>query len=186
VPAQPINPADTEIDDALLVIQQRVSALVDPELIGDDISMRLDRLHADGADPGVLDALADNAADLIDQTNTLADHLRTAIHSARALREQRELARRALEDFKAAVRNVDTDVPEVEEMYEAIQELDMQWMWDATYEIIYDQITANTPLEWNEAVQLIDILTGDGPAPDDILWNELREWLAFVRTETAA
>lgn len=185
---QPHTDTDHTPEQTLLTVQQRLNALVDPAEIADDVEARLDRLFAEGADPGVIDAIADNTADLVDQAHVLQDNLRTTLETARALRDQREQARQALENLREAMRNVDTDVPEIEELYEAIEEINVSYMWDYIYESVYDQITQNTPLNWDEAVDLVTLVTegglGAGVLEDDHpLWRELREWLAFVKRE---
>lgn len=174
----------TDAGDDLLAIQQRVVALADPSALVDGVLADLDRLYQDGADPGVLNAIEDSTADLLAHARQLHDTVTATVELARTLRTQREEARQALDELRSAVRTVDTDVPEIEELYEAIEETTMEWLWDTIYEQIYDQIVINSPLHWNEAVDLISLLTEGELADDHPLWNEVREWLDAARRET--
>ncbi len=182
-PTNPVITPDPDPADALTVVQVQSNALVEPALIADDITARLDRLFDDGADPQVIQALADQTADLVDMSDALQGYLRTAIESARALRDQREQARQQLADLKTAMEDVNVSVPEIEALYASVEEMMLDWVWELSDENLREDIMANTGLTYPEAVKLLDILRGDGPSPDSPLWNELREWINFAQQE---
>lgn len=166
---------------SLTVVAQQTINLPAPDRITDAIYAQLDALHADGADPGRLDDIAVAARDLTAQAEHLHDLVHNVLEAGRTIREQRDRARAALVDFKRAVSMIDTDVPEVEELYQAAEEVIWNFIEEQDKNHLLDAIVAHTGLDDDEAHALYRVLTGNGPAPDNPLWDEVRDWLRHVR-----
>lgn len=180
----PVNAPDPDPEQtALVAIGRAANALIDPDVIVDAVGVQLDALASGGADPQRLDVIHDASRDLAEQAHTLHNQVRTALEIARSVREQREAARGKLDALRRAMDDIDLDVPEVEEMYQAVEEMTMDWAWEVAADNLHDEIVSNTPLDWREAGNLIDLINGDGPALDDPRWHELRDWLRHMRQE---
>jgi sugar/nucleoside kinase (ribokinase family) len=173
---------DQEVDRALAAVQQHVNDLADPRDSAGAIADALDRLYATGADAGTVNTIHAHAVEMLETSQSLHQVVRTTLEMARALREQRERLRQAIAD-------VDISVPEIEELVETIREETSEeeywYLQDLIQESFVDEIAMNTGLNWTEAGQLADILTGGVLEDDHPLWDELREWLAAVARESS-
>ncbi len=93
----------------------------------------------------------------------------------------RSTLRKVLDDLKRAVDTVDLDVPEIEALFETVEEMVTEQTWEYIWEVQIDGVVSNTPLRWDEASRLVGILDGDHNLADgDPLWDALREWIAEV------
>jgi hypothetical protein len=180
--AKPATPAaDQEIDARLAVVQEAVSTLANPIPILEDIEAELDILAGEEADPEALDAIHNNAITLLDSQQRLATAFMTTLELAKALKDQREQARQGLAELKQAIDDADRDVPEVESLWQTIEEIiseeNEMYLWDMMYEVIDDQIAFGSGLSHTEAAALTNLLTGGCFEDDHPLWDELRDWI---------
>src|SRR5574342_429276 len=120
--------ADQEIDARLTVVQEAVSTLANPIPILEDIEAELDVLNEEEADPEALNAIHTNAITLLDAQQRLAAAFMTTLELAKALKDQREQARQGLAELKQAIENADTDVPEIEQLWQMVEESNMEWL----------------------------------------------------------
>jgi hypothetical protein len=174
---------DQEVDRTLIAVQQHVSDLADPRDSAGAIGDALDRLYTTGADAEAVEAIHTHAVEMLETSQSLHQVVQTTLEMARALREQRE-------HLRLAIAEIDTSVPEIEELVETIREEtseDDYWcLMDMFHENLTEDIVSNTGLNWQEAGQLADILTGGALEEDHPLWDELREWLAAVARESGS
>lgn len=181
--ANPATPAaDQEIDARLAVVQEAVSVLANPIPLLEDIENELDLLAGDEADPEALNAIHTNAVTLIDSQQRLATAFMTTLELAKALKDQREAARQTLADLKKSINDADMNVPEIEALWETIEEMvsedNMYYMDEYAWDTITDQIANESPLDYSEAVRILNLLTGGNIIDDDhYLWDELRDWI---------
>ena len=180
--------ADQDIESRLTVVQQAVDDLVDTNFIVEDIENELDILADEEADPEALGAIHGHAITLLDAQARLNAAFQTALELAAALKGQRESARQSLVELKAAISNIDTDVPEINDLWQAAEESASEWLMYSLYdpwENVVEQLINTTPLEEEEASKLIGVLTEEFD-PEHYLWDELRDWVRradeFVRT----
>lgn len=111
----------------------------------------------------------------------LVANFAAAMKIAQLIRQQRDQTQQALGDLKKAMAVIDTDVPEVEELFESVEQITIEgvqddvfvWMWD----YIHDQIVAASPLNWFQVDSLTTALTSGLIAQNDPLWAELLDWL---------
>jgi hypothetical protein len=171
--------ADQDIESRLTVVQQAVNDLVDTEFIVEDIENELDILAEEDADPEALGAIHSHAVTLLDAQTRLNAAFQTALELAAALKSQRESARQSLVELKAAIANIDTDVPEINDLWLSAEESASEWLMYSLYdewETVVEQLINTTPLEEDEASKLIGVLT-DEFDPEHYLWDELRDWI---------
>ena len=180
--------ADQDIESRLTVVQQAVDDLVDTNFIVEDIENELDILADEEDDPEALGAIHGHAITLLDAQARLNAAFQTALELAAALKGQRESARQSLVELKAAIANIDTDVPEINDLWQAAEESASEWLMYSLYdpwENVVEQLINTTPLEEEEASKLIGVLTEEFD-PEHYLWDELRDWVRradeFVRT----
>lgn len=179
--------ADREIDQRLATIQGAFSVLADPIPIIEDIEAELDILADEEADPEALQAIHSNAIALLDTQQRISSALKSVMEISAALRAQREEARQTLSDLRIAIETADTAVPEIEALWEMIEESNMEWLMfslDGEWERPVDELINTTPLDEDEARLLINILIGQDLDLDHYLWDELRDWMRRAR-ETA-
>lgn len=172
--------ADREIDARLAVVQEAVSVLANPIPVLEDIEAELDILNDEAADPDALNAIHNNAVTLLDSQQRLATAFMTTLELAKALKDQREQARQRLADLKEAIDNADTSVPEIESLWEMVEESNMEWLmysFDDEWERPVEDLINTTPLDEDEAHSLINVLIGQDLPQDHYLWDELRDWI---------
>jgi hypothetical protein len=169
-------PSD-ELAHELALVSDQVRALADPAGAVDTIVVALDRLYAQGADDQALVAITD--------ASTQA--LRGAVELAQRIKAQRDQVQQTLADLKQAMGDVNLGVPEVEQLFEAVEEMmaDDVWMYaiDSLWENIMDDIATNTGFTYSEADDLIDLLRFCSLNVDHPAWSELHAWMA--RTQRA-
>jgi hypothetical protein len=173
---------DREVDRALAAVEQHVNDLADPRDSAGAIADALDRLYASGADAGTVNAIHAHAVEMLETSQSLHQVVQTTLEMARALREQRERLRQAIAEM-------DTSVPEIEDLVETIREETSEeeywYLQDMIVDSVVEDLALNTPLSWQEASQLADVILTGGELEDGHpLWDELREWLAAVARES--
>lgn len=175
----PVTPDD--VTTQIATLEQTVSGLIDPARFADNIMDSLNDLAQQEADPASLEAIYSNASALTDTASTLNQTMQASLKLARSVQQQRDAAKKALDDLREAMRRVDTLDPEISAFYDSVEEVLMVWhqeSWvDDMYEMLIDEAINFTCLDGNEVGQLLDMLTGDGPDYDHYLWHELREWI---------
>ncbi len=173
--------ADQEIDQRLAVVQEAVSVLANPIPVLEDIEAELDILNDEEADPEALNAIHENAITLLDSQQRLATAFMTTLELAKALKEQREQARQGLDELKQAISSADLNVPEIEGLWETIEEMvsedSMNYFDDYAWDSMIDRIAEETPLDYRESYQLLNLLTGEQIEENHYLWDELRDWM---------
>ena len=182
----PTPAADQEIDQRLAVVQEAVSVLANPIPVLEDIEAELDILNDEEADPEALNAIHNNAVTLLDSQQRLATAFMTTLEAlAKALKDQREAARKALDELKNAIDDVDLNVPEVERLATMIKEMqseDQMWYFDdMAWEHVEEGIVESSPLDYTEASGLLSMLTDGEIEHDHYLWDELRDWMRRTR-----
>jgi len=173
------TPSDLAVELAL--VEQQARALGNPLPAVDAIVDDLNRLYDHGADLPTLQAIQANAGALLDAVQCSGQTLHAALDLAGRIKQQRDLTRQALDDLKRAVDTVDLDVPEIEALFETVEEMVTEQTWEYIWEVQIDGVVSNTPLSWDEASRLVGILDGDHNLADgDPLWDALREWIGEV------
>ena len=173
------TPAD--LASELALVEQQARALGNPLPAVDAIVDDLNQLYDHGADLPTLQAIQANAGALLGAVQSSGQTLHAALDLAGRIKQQRDLTRQALDDLKRAVDTVDLDVPEIEALFETVEEMVTEQTWEYVWEVQIDGVVSNTPLSWDEASRLIGILDGDHNLTDgDPLWDALREWIAEV------
>ena len=176
------NPNDTDYNAQLATVEMQVNALADTAPIVEQVAGALDYLYETGADATAIQAVSDGATQLLDANQQLSQAMHGVAEIARTIQQQRNATRQALSDLKTAVAQADTSVPEISDLYDALSEMAQEdaeaYLYDWIYENLADGISCNTSLSYNEAIELVDVLTGDLLAEDHPIWQELREWLA--------
>jgi hypothetical protein len=182
--------ADEEIESRLITVERAVNDLVDTGFVVEDIENELDILTEDDADPEAVGAIHSHVITLLDAQERLNSAFKTAMELARALKDQREQARGALDELKEAVRNADQNVPEVEDLYTTIEEMiaeeQMYYFDDVSWEVVQESIADSSPLSHAEVSHLLALLNSGDIEERHYLWDELRDWMRradeFVRT----
>jgi hypothetical protein len=182
-------PAD-ELAHELALVSDQVRALADPAGAVDTIVVALDRLYAQGADDQALADIQAGGEQLLTITDASTQALRGAVELAQRIKQQRDQAEDALKRLRQAMDEIDTDMPEIQAMFESVEEMLMDETWayifDTLYEVVYDNVFSNTGLDYAEAVTLIELLTDYSIREDHPLWDELRTWMAKVQREAEA
>lgn len=176
---QAVEPNDVSTE--LIALSEQVHALADTGPVVEALSDSLNYLYETGADARALETVHANASTLLDTTQQLNQAFGAAMKIAQLIRQQRDQTQQALVDLKKAMAVIDTDVPEVEELFESVEQITIEgvqddmwvWMWD----FVHDQITAATPLNWFQADILTTALTSGMIPQNDPLWTELLDWL---------
>lgn len=181
---QPSNDLTTETPDysaRLATVEMQVGALADTTQVVEELAGALDYLYDTGADSSALQVVSDNASMLLETNQQLDQALKSLAEIARTVQQQRDATRQALTALKAAIEDVNTNVPEIAELYdtvsETVQEDVESYMLDVMWEILVDHITTESPLSYSEAVELTDLLTGGLFEQDHPIWQELRDWI---------
>ena len=181
---QPSNDLTTETPDysaRLATVEMQVGALADTTQVVEELAGALDYLYDTGADSSALQVVSDNASMLLETNQQLDQALKSLAEIARTVQQQRDATRQALSHLKAAIEDVNTNVPEIAELYdtvsETVQEDVESYMLDVMWEILVDHITTESPLSYSEAVELTDLLTGGLFEQDHPIWQELRDWI---------
>ena len=181
---QPSNDLTTETPDysaQLATVEMQVGALADTTQVVEELAGALDYLYDTGADSSALQVVSDNASMLLETNQQLDQALKSLAEIARTVQQQRDATRQALSHLKAAIEDVNTNVPEIAELYdtvsETVQEDVESYMLDVMWEILVDHITTESPLSYSEAVELTDLLTGGLFEQDHPIWQELRDWI---------
>ena len=181
---QPSNDLTTETPDysaQLATVEMQVGALADTTQVVEELAGALDYLYDTGADSSALQVVSDNASVLLETNQQLDQALKSLAEIARTVQQQRDATRQALSHLKAAIEDVNTNVPEIAELYdtvsETVQEDVESYMLDVMWEILVDHITTESPLSYSEAVELTDLLTGGLFEQDHPIWQELRDWI---------
>lgn len=172
--------ADTHHPDPetqLALLEQDAAYLADPSPAVETIADGLEYLHATGASPDALVAIQDGAAYLVEVVQQHNQALQGALALARKVREQRDQTRQALDELRRALDEIDTSVPEIEQLYEYVTENAEMGFLEMMWEFLTDHIMMTSPLEYYEANELLDILTGDVILDDSPLWADLRDWM---------
>jgi methylthioribose-1-phosphate isomerase len=182
-PKTDTTPAD-ELTHELALVSDQVRALADPTGAVDTIVVALDRLYAQGADDQALADIQTGGEQLLAITDASTQALRGAVELAQRIKQQRDQAEDALQRLRQAMDALDTDMPEIQALFESVEEMLMDETWeyiyDTLWETVYDRVFSATPLDYRESVTLTDYLT-DGCLPlDHPLWDELRAWMAKV------
>jgi hypothetical protein len=177
MPNAPVKP--DEITLTLALLNGQLTDIVNPNNMLAEIEDILDDLDADQVDPHALDTIAENAVSLLDMASNLRRTAETAINTARSLKK-------SMDELKRGLETCDTDIPEIAQLQELIESdlYDSAWWQDMGYEDAIENIAEGSGLEWGEAQQLWELLTGGGINGDSSLWAELREWMD--RAERAA
>jgi hypothetical protein len=166
---------------ALTTLEARASALADPSAAIDTIVNALDYLDESGADPAALDEIHASAEELVESIQALDNISKDSVDLAKSLRQQREEARQALAELKEAIESADTSVPEIEMLWSAVEESNMEWLMYSLFdewERIVDELINVTPLDEDEARSLISVLASEDLPADSPLWDDLRDWIA--------
>ncbi len=169
--------ADQEIDARLAVVQEAVSVLANPIPVLEDIEAELDMLNDEEADPEALNAIHENAITLLDSQQRLATAFMTTLELAKALKDQREQARQTLAELQRAIEECDTDNPDIDALVMSISEEQEEWIWYTLDDMQAENIAEESGLDYSEAYQMMNILTGGGLDTDHYLWGELRDWM---------
>ena len=171
-----------DLDHALALVTDQVRALADPIGAVDTIVDGLEKLYAQGADADALADIQAGGEQLLALTDASTQALRGAVDLAQRIKRQRDQVQQALSNLKRAIVDVDTDVPEVAYLSEAIEELvrDEAWeyMLDTLWEDIVDDIVGNTGLNYSETWDLLDLLRDSGLDDTHPAWSDLRTWMA--------
>lgn len=166
-----------EPEPQLAMIEQDAAYLADPSPAVENIAASLDYLYNTGASPDALIAIQDNAAYLVETIQQHNQALQGALALARKIREQRDQTRQVLDELRHALDEIDTSVPEVEQLYEYVTEEAEMGILEMMWEYLGDHIMMASPLEYYEANELLDILTGDVIDEASPLWADLRDWM---------
>ena len=182
---QPSNDLTTETPDysaRLATVEMQVGALADTTQVVEELAGALDYLYDTGADSSALQVVSDNASMLLETNQQLDQALKSLAEIARTVQQQRDATRQALTALKAAIEDVNTNVPEIAELYdtvsETVQEDVESYMLDVMWEILVDHITTESPLTYSEALELTDLLTGGLIDPEHPVWQDLRSWIS--------
>ncbi len=166
----------------LATVEMQVGALADTDQVVAELAGALDYLYETGADATALQVVSDDATRLLEANQQLDQALKTVAEVARTIQQQRDATRQALGHLKAAIEDVNTNVPEIAELYDAVSETvqdDVEsYMLDVMWEILVDHITTESPLSYSEAVELTDLLTGGLIDPEHPVWQDLRDWIS--------
>jgi hypothetical protein len=185
-PKTDTTPTD-ELAHELALVSDQVRALADPAGAVDTIVVALDRLYAQGADDQALADIQAGGERLLAITDASTQALRGAVELAQRLKQQRDQVEKTLSELKRAMENLDFGVPEIEQLFESVEEMmaDEVWMYaiDSLWENIMDDIATNTGLTYSEADDLIDLLRFCSLNVDHPAWSELHAWMA--RTQRA-
>jgi methyl-accepting chemotaxis protein len=181
MPANNVN--DTpDYSAQLATVERQVEALADTGQVVEQMAGALDYLYETGADATALQAVSDNASQLLETNQQLDQALKSVAEIARTIQQQRDATRQALSELKAAIEQADTGVPEISDLYESLSEMAQEdaetYLMEVLWEIVVDNITSTTSLSYSEAVELTDLLTGGLIEEDHPVWQELREWIS--------
>jgi predicted nuclease with TOPRIM domain len=183
-PVTDTTPAD-ELAHELALVADQVRALADPTGAVDTIVIGLDRLYSQGADTDALADIQTGGEALLAIIDASTQALRSAVELAQRIQQQRDQAEEALQRLRQAMDELNTDMPEIQAMFESVEEMLMDETWtyifDTLYEVVYDNVFSNTGLDYNESVTLIELLTDYTIREDHPLWDELRAWMAKVQ-----
>jgi len=170
------NPLVDNTETELALLEETMRSLPVPARAAEIISDGLNFLYDNGADDQaeVLEDIHRAASAMLQTTQQINQGFGAALHIAKALREQ---ARRTLADLKEAIETCDTDVPEIEGLAEMLREEQDEMLWYTLDDILLDQITCNTPLDYREGNHLLAVLEGGDLDSDHYLWDELRDWI---------
>lgn len=188
-PNQPPDQArvSDEPDRQLTLLGQAANALAAPDAAIEAIAGHLDALFDAGAPAAALDAIHTNAVDLAQAISQHQAALRAGLELAQRIQQQRDHTRQALDDLKAAIHRVDTNVPEIETMYDDIEQMVIEWQsltWaDDTWEYVINLLSDNSGLEIEEIDRMLNLLNGDGPGTESDLWADLREWMDHAESD---
>ncbi len=169
--------ADQEIDARLATVQEAVSVLANPIPVLEDIEAELDILNEEEADPEALNAIHENAITLLDSQQRLVTAFMTTMELAKALKDQREQTRQTLANLQRAVEECDTENPDIDALVMSIQEEQDEFLWYTLDDMQAENIAEESGLDYPEAYQMMNILTGGGLDTDHYLWDELRDWI---------
>lgn len=180
------TPTVDDITTRLTLFEQRLTSMIRPDVAVDEINQSLADLYDDGADPEALTGVQDQVFNLLQQARVLLETASATHEIARTIKDQRDQMIEDLAEMKRAIRQVDTSVPEIDLMYQEIEEMSMEWAFDVTMDNIEEEIAGNTPLSWEEAGTIVEAFINGELDADSPLWPELRTWLASAAQELRA
>lgn len=169
-----------DLDQRLTAMQHHAASGVSVEIMGSRIATALDLLHDEGY-RNLANDIGRDAVALLDGIEAAQANLAAALELAAKFREQREATRTAWAELRDAVVNCDTDHAAVAELSELLEEGMVESVLMVAYEEATWRIFANTPLSEFESSTVWAILNGEYIDADNIMWRELREWIAAVR-----
>lgn len=175
-------PYDDTTERQIVALETKArAALTAHQPIMEDLAAHLDALFAAGAPGEVLDDIQARAVDLVAVAGEQRIATQASLELARKIQQQRDQTRQALDNLKAAIKHADVDVPEISELWATIEEyvVDEMDLDEIASDHIANQAWFCTPLEFDEALGLLNILLGlvDVP-PSSPLWPELKSWIA--------
>ncbi len=123
----PANPTpdiqdEEDLSLALQTIEQRAVSLDEAMPSSETIWDTLDQLFQQGSDANALQLIQDETTNILRMTESLDQSFRSAINIAQTLKEQRDAHLKKLEDITDAIKTVDTNVPEIEELVDGVRE----------------------------------------------------------------
>lgn len=180
------NHDDHDYASELAVIEERMTTLANPSQAVQAIWDELDRLYRDGADETPLRTIQSNAVDLMTTAQELDQAFRSAVELARTIQRQRDIINGQRSELKRAVEECDTDVPEIMELYESLEEdLMDNVFWEVFHEETITNIVDGTGFSWADAARLNDLLFFDLFLPaGHPIWDDLKAWMG--RAEAAS
>lgn len=179
---QPLLTIDAQTEDtALTIAEQQIHALAHPGQAINLISQALDFIVEVGPNADAVGAIQDGTQQLLDTIAALDTAFKNTMVAAKTLRDQRRVALESLGELKQAIKNQDRRVPEIDDMLDEVYQEAHEEAYETTADIfqeeLIDDIIQSTPLEWDEACMLLDILQGaySRIKMDDPLWQDLRD-----------
>lgn len=172
-------------DAALVVAQQNVNALIDPDDLVEAVGEFLDLLAGDGANQGDLAAVQEGVLELVSVAKQLKREFELAISAAKRIQAQREDTRKELDRLVKDVESGNTDNGTVERLHEILQDeiYESLWFQDSMWEEATNAIMQGSPLDMDEAAQLYNLLTQGHIDGNSAVWGQLREWIDEAQRE---
>lgn len=177
---------ETTIASQLMIVQDQIAALPDLGPHADAIAEELQDLFTKGVNAEQLQTIHDSALTLLDTAEQQDAALRGVMEIARQLQDQRDQTRDTLEELREALDDCDTSVDEIGELYDMIEgeafSNACEYFQDTRFEHDIETVINATPLSEDETRDILNILFSEvNIDPDDLIWDELRAWIARAK-----
>lgn len=182
--AQP-NVQQQNPDDELtsIAVMEQHNSLPDISRLAGQIGHTLEQLFQAGVEEFHLDQIGEATADLVNQAAAMKGTIDAALQMLRQARLQRDEIREELDDLHAALRNMDTDHPDIEALVYEIDQMSLEWATEMGFEELNERIFQSSPLLAVEVSLLVGLLTEGVLPADSPAWEELRGWIESASGE---